>query len=144
MQQETGREKSWTQWFEIPVSDFKRAKKFYESVFDTEIFVNDFGPLIMGIFPHKTTGCAICKGEHYKPGAQGPVVYIDANPDLQVFQNRIEKAGGKVLMPKKQIYGRARLNVSFPRFGRKQACLALGQLRTGVLTGYKLFVGVCS
>jgi len=37
------------------------------------------------------------------PGDAGPVVYLNANPDLNLAQDRIEKAGGKVIMPKKQI-----------------------------------------
>ena len=93
----------WTTWFEIPVDDFDRAKSFYESVFQTSILVNDFGAFKMGIFPHKNVGCAICKGEGYKTGDAGPVVYLNAYPDLNLAQDRIEKAGGKVIMPKKQI-----------------------------------------
>jgi len=103
MEHQTGKEKSWTHWFEIPVSDFDRAKKFYETIFETEIFVNDLGSLKMGIFPHKETGCAICQNEFYQPGQHGTLVYMDANPDLLIVQNRIEPAGGKVLFQKKQI-----------------------------------------
>lgn len=103
MKNKTGKEKSWTHWFEIPVSDFNRAKKFYEAIFKTEIFTTDFGPLKMGIFPHKEVGCALCQGELYKPGNNGTLVYMDAGPDLQACQDRIEAAGGKVLMSKKQI-----------------------------------------
>lgn len=93
----------WTTWFEIPVDDFDRAKKFYETIFQTEIHAIDFGGFQMGIFPHKQVGCAICKGEWYKTGDSGPIVYMNANPDLQLVQNRIEAAGGKIIMAKKQI-----------------------------------------
>ncbi|MFQ5637868.1 MAG: VOC family protein [bacterium] len=95
--------KTWTIWFEIPVTDFNRAKKFYETIFSTEIFVNDFGSFKMGIFPHKDVGCAICFGEGYKPSSHGTLVYLNANPDLQETLNRIENAGGKILQEKKQI-----------------------------------------
>ena len=30
----------------------------------------------------------------------GAVIYLNANPDLQLVLNRVEKAGGKILMPK--------------------------------------------
>lgn len=104
MQQKTGKEKSWTTWFEIPVSDFKRAKIFYETIFETEIEEINFGGLKMGIFPHKEVGCAICHHpEFYHPGEQGPLVYMNANPDLQIVQNKIETAGGKIHTVKKQI-----------------------------------------
>ena len=95
--------RSWTHWFEIPVTDFDRAKKFYETIFLTELFVNDFGSFKMGIFPHKDVGCAICFGEWYKPSSDGTLVYLDANPDLKETLNRIESAGGKIIQEKKQI-----------------------------------------
>ncbi|MDH3243641.1 MAG: VOC family protein [Saprospiraceae bacterium] len=95
--------RNWSNWIEIPVEEFERAQSFYETIFDIEIQVMDLGALKMGIFPGRTVGCAICKGVHYAPGASGPVVYLDANPDLEVVQQRILSAGGKVLMAKKQI-----------------------------------------
>ncbi len=95
--------KSWTGWFEIPVQDMNRAKQFYETIFETEIEVSDLGPLQMGVFPHKEVGCALCKGEAYQPGSTGPVVYMDASPDLRTVQDKIEGAGGSVQMTKKQI-----------------------------------------
>ncbi|MBN4065829.1 VOC family protein [Candidatus Amoebophilus asiaticus] len=96
-------DKAWTHWFEIPVNDFDRAKSFYETIFETELHTSDFGGFKMGIFPHKEVGCAICKGEWYKPGADGTLIYMDASPDLEDVLNRIDEAGGKVLQPKKQI-----------------------------------------
>jgi uncharacterized protein len=97
-------QKNWTHWFEIPVSNFERAKKFYENIFDTQIDDVEFGPIRMGIFPHKETGCALCYNEEfYQPGANGPIVYMDANPDLQTALDKIETVGGKILVPKKQI-----------------------------------------
>jgi uncharacterized protein len=96
-------EKNWTDWFEIPVTDMSRAKKFYETIFETHISVQDLGPLKMGIFAHKDIGCAICEGEWYVPSTNGTLVYLKANPDLALVQGRIESAGGHVIMPKKQI-----------------------------------------
>jgi len=98
-----GKEKSWTHWFEILATDFSRAKKFYETVFHTEIEASDFGRFKMGIFPHKETSAAICEGQWYKPSADGVVVYMDASPDLSAALCKIEQAGGEVIMPKKQI-----------------------------------------
>ncbi len=95
--------KNWTNWFEIPVEDFERAKKFYEQIFDMEIHALDFGGFKMGIFPHEGCGCAICQGEWYQAGNSGTVVYLTANPDLSEVLQRIEGAGGKILQPKKQI-----------------------------------------
>jgi predicted enzyme related to lactoylglutathione lyase len=95
--------KAWTTWFEIPAANFDRAKEFYESIFRTSIQAIDFGSFRMGIFPHKNVGCAICFGEGYRPSDAGTVVYMNANPDLQIVQDRIEAAGGKIIQSKKQI-----------------------------------------
>lgn len=96
-------EKAWTHWFEIPVTDINRAKKFYDAIFQTEIFINDFGGFKMGIFPHRSVGAALCQGDFYKPSQDGTLVYFDANPDLIDVLDRIEPAGGKVIRGKTQI-----------------------------------------
>jgi predicted enzyme related to lactoylglutathione lyase len=85
------------------VVDFERARRFYEAIYEMKIEVMDFGGFKMGIFPHRDVGVAICFGAHYKPGTEGPVVYLDANPDLQEVLGRVEDAGGQVLQPKKMI-----------------------------------------
>ena len=105
MNESTGNDKKWSEWFEIPVTNMDRAQKFYETVFETNIHVMDLGPdFKMGIFPHESVGCALCYNpEFYKPSMDGVCVYINANPDLQPTLNRIEAAGGKVISPKKQI-----------------------------------------
>lgn len=95
--------RKWCGWIEIPVSDFDQARRFYEAIFDMKVEVMDFGGFRMGVFPHTDVGVAICQGPHYRPSADGVVVYLDANPDLQVVLERIEAAGGQVLQPKKMI-----------------------------------------
>ncbi len=45
--------RNWVGWFEIPVTDFDRAKAFYESIFEINFEVSDFGNFKMAIFPHK-------------------------------------------------------------------------------------------
>ena len=95
--------RSWTHWFEIPASDFDRAKNFYEAIFKMEVQATDFGGFKMGIFPHNEVGCAICHGEGYTPGTEGATVYLDASPDLEAVLSQVENAGGKILQGKKQI-----------------------------------------
>ena len=96
-------QKNWSIWYEIPVSDFDRAKKFYEDIFDIKIFTEDFGNFKMGIFPHKDVGCALCYGQGYKPNQDGVLVYMNAEPDLEIVLNRVESPGGKVLRDKNMI-----------------------------------------
>ncbi|MBI3511929.1 MAG: VOC family protein [Bacteroidetes bacterium] len=94
-------------WFELPVADFDRAKKFYETIFGITFHVMDFGGFKMGLFPAepgsgKLNG-AICHGEWYKPSKDGALIYFNCNPDLQASLDKIETAGGKILRPKTQI-----------------------------------------
>jgi len=93
-------------WFEIPVSDMERAKNFYETVFDVDINLVDFGGLQMGWFPdrgeaHGATGTLI-KQESYIPSQEGTLVYFHSD-DVQKELDRVEGAGGKIYQPKTQI-----------------------------------------
>jgi predicted enzyme related to lactoylglutathione lyase len=94
-------------WFEIPVSDFERGKKFYETIFDCQMPVNMMGNVQMGFFLHdfenKKIGGAICKSEMHKPSNEGSLVYFNCEPDLQIVLGKVEYAGGKVLIQKSKI-----------------------------------------
>lgn len=97
-------EQSWTTWFEIPATDLARAKKFYDTLFGMDTQILDFGGLKMGMFPHKGIGAALCQHESYKPSeTHGPLIYLNANPDLQTVLDRVEPAGGRIVRPKTQI-----------------------------------------
>lgn len=89
-------------WFEIPVNDFERAKKFYEELLGKELQVDEMGGAKMGFFKMEGEGVggAICKGEGYEPTNKGTMVYFNCGDDLQPFQEKIEPAGGKVIVPK--------------------------------------------
>ena len=93
-------------WFEIPVSDFERAKTFYEAVLNTKLFVNDqretMGSML-GVFPHDGSvgGCLVHNPQYgYTPSTEGTLVYITATGDLNVTLSRVAAAGGEVLLPK--------------------------------------------
>lgn len=95
-------------WFEIPASDINRAKAFYETILDTNLIVLDMGDEFkMAMFPGDETsvsGALVYNESWYRPSnTHGPLVYLNANPDLQTVQNRIEAAGGTVTIPKRQI-----------------------------------------
>jgi predicted enzyme related to lactoylglutathione lyase len=95
-------------WFEIPATDLDRAQKFYESIFQISLIPMDFPNLKMRMFPLEDmmgVGGAVCKAEgFYKPSAtDGPMIYLNANPDVQNVLDRIEKAGGKIIVPKTEI-----------------------------------------
>jgi uncharacterized protein len=95
-------------WFEIPTSDLGRAQKFYEVILDISLTPLDLGNLKMCMFPIQDplgVGGALCYSTgFYKPSAtDGPLIYLNANPDVQTVLDKVEKAGGKILIPKTQI-----------------------------------------
>ena len=94
-------------WFEIPAKKLARAKKFYEAIFKIKMQEMNLGNgLKMALFPVEpgTVGGAICEHkDFYHPGMQGPLVYLNANPDVEKVLKRIEKNGGKIFKPKTQI-----------------------------------------
>lgn len=90
-------------WFEIPVNDMQRAKKFYETVFDIKIKDVEFGGLKMGWFPNNngsygTTGTLI-KQHSYIPSKEGTLIYF-MSKDITTELNRVEEAGGKIGLEK--------------------------------------------
>ncbi len=99
--------KNAVNWVEIPVSDFARAKKFYSEIFDFEMPETEMGGTKMGFLLYDPqgggVGAAIVAGDGYKPTAHGSKVYLNGGSDLNIVLNRVEAAGGKVILPKTQI-----------------------------------------
>jgi predicted enzyme related to lactoylglutathione lyase len=94
-------------WFEIPVTDFPRAKAFYEAVLGRSIATMEMGPLTMGMLsadPDPTViGGAIVFAEGLVPSAQGTAVYLNGGEDLAAMLARVEPAGGSIAVPKTDI-----------------------------------------
>ena len=95
-------------WFEIPAHDLDRAQKFYETIFDIKMVPLDMPQLKMRMFPIENpmnVGGALCHAPgFYKPSTMdGPLIYLNANPDVQIVLDKIESAGGKIVVPKTQI-----------------------------------------
>lgn len=93
-------------WFEIPVTDINRAKRFYEDVFGVQISLNKVSQLEMGFFPMENNlyGAAgsLVKAEGYIPSHTGILVYFGV-PDIETVLERIKHNGGKVLLSKTSI-----------------------------------------
>ena len=90
-------------WFEIPVMDFGRAKKFYGEIFGVEMHEEKMGPHLMAFFPGGGVSGAIVKAEGYKPSQDGALIYLAAGEDLTGVMNKIDTAGGKVVQPKMKV-----------------------------------------
>jgi predicted enzyme related to lactoylglutathione lyase len=92
-------------WFELPVKDIERATKFYEAILGAKLRREVFGGMQMAIFPKDETsvGGALTKFPERGPSAQGTLVYLNANGQLDAVLSRIGDAGGKVILPKTDI-----------------------------------------
>jgi uncharacterized protein len=102
--------KNMVSWFEISVDDMDRAKKFYATV--TGKILNkmpvpeDMG-MTMYAFPWADEGegaaGALVKSEQGKPSSTGTIVYFDSEDCSEL--DRVEAAGGKLIMPKVPVEG---------------------------------------
>jgi hypothetical protein len=96
-------------WFEIPVMDTTRAKIFYETILDIEmVYRNDgedeavffpYNPNVIQATSGRITG-VLSKTERNSPSINGTLVYINSSPSIQTVLDKVEKAGGKVIVPK--------------------------------------------
>ena len=94
-------------WFEIPVSDLKRAKKFYEKAFGYKLKLEKMGPVDMAWFPMHmgaagAAGSLVKLDGYFTPSNEGSLVYFGVEA-VDASLKKIEKAGGKTLMPKTPI-----------------------------------------
>jgi predicted enzyme related to lactoylglutathione lyase len=95
-------------WFEIPVDDLERAQEFYEEIFDMKMIAL---PEMLGIkmagFPidmqSGKVGGALAESENHIPSEDGAIIYLNANPDIQVILDRVEDAGGEINLPRTEI-----------------------------------------
>lgn len=96
-------------WFEIGTSDLDRATKFYETIFGVQLFAMDMPNIKMRMFPIDNMqtgigGALVDSGGFHKPSAtDGPLIYLNGNPDVQSILDKVEAAGGKVMLPKTEI-----------------------------------------
>lgn len=92
-------------WFEIPATDFARAKAFYEAVLGRPIQTMEMGPSTMGFLSAdpNAVGGAIVAGEGVSPSKEGTTVYLNGGEDLAPMLARVEGAGGSVMVPKTEI-----------------------------------------
>ena len=95
-------------WFEIPAFDIDRAQQFYETIFGFTMQSLNMDPLKMMLFPIEDkmgVGGALCdSGGFHKPSAtDGPLIYLNGNPDVQTILDKVIIAGGQIMVPKTEI-----------------------------------------
>ena len=96
-------------WFEIPAIDLARATLFYESIFSTQLIPIDLPNIRMRMFPlddiqNGIGGAVVDSGGFHKPSlTDGPLIYLNANPDVQLILDKVDAAGGSIMVPKTEI-----------------------------------------
>ncbi len=90
-------------WFEIPATDFSRAVGFYDGLFGISLKREVMGTDQMAMFPADpataVSGC-VMYGAHYKPSADGAVIYLNAHDQIDALLARVPSVGGQVLLGK--------------------------------------------
>jgi uncharacterized protein len=96
-------------WFEIPTTDISRAQVFYEAIFGINMIPLDMPNIQMRMFPLDDMmtgvgGALVDSGGYHKASAtDGPLIYLNGNPDLQIVLDKVTAAGGQIMVPKTQI-----------------------------------------
>ena len=96
-------------WFEIPTSDLDRATKFYESIFGVSLIPLDMENIKMRMFPVDDMatgigGSLVHSQDFFTPSdSAGVLIYLNGDPDVQNVLDKVEAAGGKIVVPKTQI-----------------------------------------
>ena len=94
-------------WFEIPTEDIQRAKDFYEGLLNVKLEKLNMPDTEMYMFPghegdvYGAMG-ALIHTEDIKPSMNGATVYFNCK-NIDDELSRVEKLGGKILMPKQDI-----------------------------------------
>ena len=75
-------------WFEIPVTDLSRAKKFYDTVLGGEIKLMDMPGVKYGVFEYdkenQGVGGGLVQMDGFNPSTEGPTIYLPGGDDLSV------------------------------------------------------------
>lgn len=94
-------------WFEIPVKNFSKAKTFYEIILGADMQLMEAMGMKSAFFPadmeNDSIGGCIIEGQGYEPTNKGSLVYLNGGEDLSGVLSRVEKAGGKITLPKTAI-----------------------------------------
>jgi predicted enzyme related to lactoylglutathione lyase len=93
--------KDYVSWFEIPAIDFQQAVSFYNHIFNIEMEQTITDLNAMAFFPVTTgIGGAVIAGPGYVPSDSGPLIYLNGGNNLNNVLNKVEGAGGRIIMPK--------------------------------------------
>jgi len=96
--------KNFISWFEIPAIDFQQAVNFYNNIFGITMEQSISETTAMAFFPvNNGVGGAIVAGSGSVPSTSGALLYLNGGDDLNNILNKVEEAGGRIIMTKTYI-----------------------------------------
>jgi len=94
-------------WFEIPVKNIERAAKFYQTILGKKMPIMEAMGMKSAFFPadmeNGSVGGCLIVGKGYKPATSGTLVYLNGGKNMNTVLAKVEKAGGKIVLPKTAI-----------------------------------------
>jgi uncharacterized protein len=84
----------------LPVTDLERAVAFYGTILGTPLDeIEEADARRFAMFPAEDgVSGAVVQGEGYRPSTEGALVFLNAGDELQPVVDRVEGAGGRVLL----------------------------------------------
>lgn len=93
--------KNYVNWFEIPALNIQRAVAFYNHIYELDMEIVESENYAMAFFPaDEGIGGAIVAGQGCVPSETGSLLYLNGGKDLNTTLEKIEVAGGRVILPK--------------------------------------------
>ncbi len=93
-------------WVEIPTTNIERAVGFYNNLLSIEMKVMEVMNMKTAFFPHTAetqSGGCLMQGPNYIPSNKGTLIYLSAGENLQTALDRVDAAGGTIVLPKTSI-----------------------------------------
>jgi hypothetical protein len=93
-------------WFEIPTTNIDRAVSFYEALLAKKLQTYPGNePYFMFPSDENGVGGALVQRPHQQPTADGTMVFLNVDGQLDAILTRAHQIEGAVLLPKTQIPG---------------------------------------
>ncbi|MCL4690921.1 MAG: VOC family protein [Candidatus Hydrogenedentes bacterium] len=89
-------------WFDLPVSDLKRAIQFYSAVLGAKVVEDRPGVAVIEHGAGEMSGCLYSK-PGMEPSSNGALLYFNCDGRLDAAVAAVEANGGKVLQPPRSI-----------------------------------------
>ena len=91
----------------VQYNGMRDRDELYETVLATSLKAETFGAHELRVFAHDDDAASGClmKGPGLEPSKSGAVVFLNADPSLDAVLGRIERAGGRIAVPRTDLPG---------------------------------------